>query len=374
MSVVAALLHRLANLVDTDTDGSLLVQPLGADLQKKIIRTTSVKRNRQSSTEASVTESDANDSEEVEAPVPTKKAKTVKSAAKANDSTRVVKKPSQPKRKPPTADEAPKPRKSQVFEDMDSKPRQQIPWPNMHRATAVKASRRSSTFDATTPSAITTSLPSEMSDVSSCDMPVFTPASPFPEMGYQQHGVQCHPVYGVPQPAFHTTPNTPNFDFMPVDQPSPAIGHDMAVLSLGQSATEPPQGMPTFMPHPVHGLPTTHATQQHQGLWAAGTPMQPLTYEVQQGVPSEYAQHAGFVGTPNPQAGPSLATNFFSPSPRFHGEHNMDLDALVFGPNHDLPPTSLPASVIRGFTGHASGVGDSACPPGAEAFGYDFTT
>lgn len=160
-------------------------------------------------------------------------------------------------------------------------------------------------------------------------------------------------------------PNTPTFaphDMLPFEQQHPNLGHEMAGLSIGLPSG--PQQSPAF-DHYMGGLPAQATTGQYRH-WPEMHPP-PFSYQIHPGVPSTQTHHhAGFaVGADAPTAW----TTPYQPHRTPHADNDLPYTNLVFGPtDHEQPPATLPASVERGFTGHASGVGDSACPPGYPAY------
>ena len=348
-----------------------MVQPLGIELQKTIVRSAGSKRSRACSVSSDTIDDDSSDSED-EAPTQTvakntKAATGTKAPAKAA-STR----PKQKKRKtmmrtraPPTSIKRESDARLDHAGHASGSAQQMMP---LHGA----GTQANTTLN--------TSFGSAMSDAGSCDQYAITPASPLSDImhtgpGFRyapqiHNGIQCHRVYGVPEPHFATMPSTPIFapnGLPPFGHQQSSLGGNMATLPMDMTfaglphAAQHARSQPAS-PMPMHGLPT-----QKYRHWPEAK-SQTFSYEVQSRVPSAQAQHAGFaVGSNEPQTSPAWAAPFHPDTPA-HGDHDMGYNNANYGTSFELPPAALPASVERGFTGHASGVGDSACPPGYGPF------
>lgn len=362
-------------------DGNSKVQPLEPDLQKTIVRSAGTKRSRQASVATSTELDETSDSEDSIVPVAkkpkTSKAKDASKAAAAQPKSRITRS-TRSKAKPKTTVQRGSQTAGQSHHDgVECKPIANR-LDDQHSLQAYEHAAQSGfrypdASAASTPGPLNTSFGSTMSDVSSCDyMADMLP--PKARQYYQpamQHQVQVHHAYDVPQPQFDTMPNTPTFapgEFLPFEQQHPNLGHDMAGLSIGMPAGPHHAPQNQRAPEPmIHGLPSTHTSHQYKH-WGETHP-QPFHYEVQHGLPSTQTQHAGFAvtsfsdPTPTPTLTPTWSTTYNN-HPHLHPDNEMPYTNPSYGPNHDLPPAALPASVERGFTGHASGVGDSACPPG----------
>lgn len=223
----------------------------------------------------------------------------------------------------------------------------------------VKVQRMSNIVSELNPAFTTnTSFGSTISDASSHDIygagdvpsvfrgreaSVYRPSGPG-----SRNSVQVHQVVDVPQPQFDTAPNTPieeYIDYKPIDSHMlPRDTYNMNALSNGMPIIGTSHGLPgtdgPVLPA-MHGLPTTSTAPGPYEEWAHAAP------------------YSGFVPQ-DPNQG--WAVPYYH-HPQSHPE-DEPFDYHYQGPNHEMPGAPLPANVIRGFTGHASGVGDSACPPG----------
>lgn len=349
-------------------DGDAVVQPLGPELKKVIVR-TGEKRARQSSVESSTAADDEESDPEDEDPVPVR-AKKARTVAKPKDTAKAP--TIKPKAKATASAKSRRNVLKANINDDDPMPAATLktelqPFP-FHPFGIDMPPR----YDLPSSTLLNTSFGTTMSDASSCDPMLFTPASPMSDHGrshlaHQLHEpLQCHQLYDVPQPQFATTPNTPTFapnHFLPFEQQHPTLGHDLATLSLGMPGAVVPQQDPrASTPQPTHGLPNHHHGQQYK-QWP-NFHQEAFPYNISPGTTSAQAQHAGFAIGPDPSQPGSAFAAPFHPRPHVHGGNDMGYDNPAHGAAHELPPASLPASVERGFTGHASGVGDSACPPG----------
>ena len=249
------------------------------------------------------------------------------------------------------------------------------------------------------PSSTTTSFGSMISDASSQGVAEYDNV---PEIFRQrvfhkrepraQAAIQVQNVFDIPEPQFDTVPNTPIMDGMMHFEPT--LQHDisqggqplplgmpmgyapMAVAHKPSFANNMPNGLPAqeapnaveFYPqaqHNTHGLPSgqtvPHDFHQWQDIGLCG-PMYPTEYAL-------FDAPQTFYPEPTFQSGWTMPYRHHPQGPPEDETYGHNGQFV----NHEHPPASnLPSSVVRGFTGHASGVGDSASPPG---FGqYTHTT
>lgn len=358
------------------------MQPLEIDLRKTIVRCGN-KRSRQASVASSSALedelSDSDDEDDLSPPV----RKKVKAAVGTRTTVKVThQKPkpvmrAKPRCKVATGLRSASPKAKHVNDSVsERKPvmasGEQHPFALPYNAAQMQPGMMGSA--ATTP--VNMSFNSNMSDVS-FDQPLNTPTSPLPDnslampglpyqpQNYSQSGFHVRPVHQVPQPQFDTVPNTPTFlanELLPFEQQNLQFTDQMVVET--PAATGPQDFTPAqsySMTQAMHGLPSNNRLPHH-GQWLEAIP---FAYAVPQGMQAAYAPRAGFVVDPSNGPTPrGWATNPYQGPPHTY-DNDMSYDHPFYGPNHELPPpATLPDDVERGFTGHASGVGDSACPPG----------
>lgn len=367
-------------LTEDILDGSTMVQPLEGELQKTIVRTSGVKRSRHSSLVARTADDEKSDSEERIPHKAMKKARTSQPKPKVVPLKQRAKAVAagKPKRKTKrdagaVSDAA---RQDGASDKSDRKPYVRGYEPLYNPQWDAKMQTGFTSRDGPPITPYNTSFGSTMSDVSSCDAATMIPPSPGASSMMQNNGavvyqtdMQINNAYDVPHPQFDTMPNTPTFaphEMLPFEQQHPNLGHEMAGLSIGIATL--PQHLPSqgqqspAYEHHMHGLPAQPTMNQYRS-WPEMHPS-PYTYQIHPDIPSSQPHHAGFaVGNDAPN--PTSWTAAYQPDRQPHGDNDLPYNSLVFGPtDHEQPPATLPASVERGFTGHSSGVGDSAYPPG----------
>lgn len=171
-------------------------------------------------------------------------------------------------------------------------------------------------------------------------------------VGPWRNEVQNHHVMDVPQLPIETVPNSP-----------------MTMLNLQH------QNLPTQDPHQVDygmgGLPINMPTPQHQDLssivnhpydnfrqFHAGPAPHTFDASTVEGGQAHYPFHPQFRSEALVQ-GCNLP-NHYPQHDRNPYDHGMPFGYPEIAPEANIPAAALPGSMVRGFTGHGSGVGGGA--------------
>jgi hypothetical protein len=176
----------------------------------------------------------------------------------------------------------------------------------------------------------------------------------FSPNGPAHHDMRVYQAHDIPHPSFNTVPNTPIFS--PTHVMHPVAAREIESAGYARRA-QPERAIGSVTQLDERGYPC--APQAPSG---PAYPMIPPAVSGQYSTPplqqqpfQGYYHGAPMTGQPNPGYYGATAYQHIQPQPRNDDGTFYYPEAM---PDPDFQAPALPGSVIRGFTGHSSGVGE----------------